>query len=238
MNCLTSERIVTETRKLFHEELQELADDVARLGALAGEAIQAGTAAFLAEDLQATKKVIEQDSRLDDLTHAIERRTYVLLARQQPMAVDLRMLVTVLRGVHELERIGDYMVNVAKAARRLYPEPLDPRIRGLIDRMRAQALEQLKLAISCFVERDHVRAAALADMDDVMDDLQKDLFRVIFSTFEQSDDVSVQRAVQIALVGRYFERIADHAVNFGERVAYMVTGEFPDEHPTPAPAPS
>jgi phosphate transport system protein len=220
---------VTETRKLFHEELQELADDVARLGALAGEAIQSGSAAFLAEDLPATEVVIARDRRLDELTHSIEKRTYLLLARQQPMAIDLRMLVTVLRGVHELERIGDYMVNVAKATRRLYPHPLEPRIRGLIDRMRGQALEQLKLAVACFVERDAVKAAALADMDDAMDDLQKDLFRVIFSTWEGSDDVSIQRAVQIALVGRYFERIADHAVNFGARVPYMVTGEFPDE---------
>lgn len=229
---------MTETRKLFHEELNELAADVARLGALAGEAIQAGTAAFLAEDLPATEKVIDDDHRLDELTHDIEKRTYLLLARQQPMAVDLRMLVTVLRGVHELERIGDYMVNVAKAARRLYPHPLDPRYRGLIDRMRGQALEQLKLAVACFVERDHAKAAALADMDDVMDDLQKDLFRLIFSTFEQTDDASVQRAVQIALVGRYFERIADHAVNFGSRVEYMVTGAFPEDYPEPEPVPT
>lgn len=221
---------MTETRKLFHDELAELAGDVARLGALAGEAIQAGSAALLAEDLPATEAVIAADRQLDELTHAIERHTYLLLARQQPMAVDLRTLVTVLRGVHELERIGDYMVNVAKATRRLYPEPLDPRVRGLVDRMRGQALEQLKLALACFSERDPAKAAALADMDDVMDDLQKELFRVIFSTFHNSDDVSVQRAVQIALVGRYFERIADHAVNFGARVPYMVTGEFPEGH--------
>lgn len=238
---------MTETRKLFHEELDDLAADVARLGALAGEAIQAGTAAFLAEDLQATEIVIASDRKLDELTHAIERHTYLLLARQQPMAVDLRMLVTVLRGVHELERIGDYMVNVAKAARRLYPQPLDPRVRGLIDRMRGQALEQLKLAVACFVERDPAKSAALADMDDVMDDLQKELFRYIFTTSQDSDDVSIQRSVQIALVGRYFERIADHAVNFGARVPYMVTGEFPEESSgsngasasaTPAPDPA
>lgn len=220
---------MAETRKLFHEELDDVAADVARLGALAGEAIQAGTAAFLAEDLQATEIVIAADRKLDELTHAIERHTYLLLARQQPMAVDLRMLVTVLRGVHELERIGDYMVNVAKATRRLYPHPLEPKVRGIIDRMRGQALEQLKLAVACFVERAPAKAAALADMDDVMDDLQKELFRVIFTMSQDSDDVSIQRAVQIALVGRYFERIADHAVNFGARVPYMVTGEFPEQ---------
>lgn len=220
---------MTETRKQFHEELQEVCDGVVRLGALAGEAIQAGTRAFLDEDLTSTEAVIAKDQELDELTHSIERHIYLLLARQQPMAVDLRMLVTVLRGIHELERIGDYMVNVAKATRRLYPHPLDPRLRGILDRMRGQAVEQLKLAMTSFVERDPLKAAALADMDDVMDDLQKELFRVIFSTAAHSDDVSVQRSVQIALVGRYFERIADHAVNFGERVPYMVTGEFPDQ---------
>jgi len=227
---------MTETRKLFHEELKELADDVARLGALACESIQAGTAAFLAEDLPATEEVIAGDRKLDDLTHEIERHTYLLLAKQQPMAVDLRMLVTVLRGIHELERIGDYMVNVAKATRRLYPQPLDPRVRGLIDRMRGQAVEQLKLALACFAQRDPMKAAALDDMDDVMDDLQKDLFRVIFSAAGEADDVTIQRAVQIALVGRYFERIADHAVNFGARVPFMVTGEFPEGNPVEAHA--
>lgn len=225
---------MTETRKLFHEELNEVAEDVVRLGALAGEAIQAGTKAFLDENLASTGEVIAKDRELDDLTHSIERRIYLLLARQQPMAIDLRMLVTVLRGIHELERIGDYMVNVSKATRRLYPHPLDPRVRGIIDRMGDQAVEQLKLAVSSFIERDPLKAAALSDMDDVMDDLQKELFRVIFSTAQHSDDVSVQRAVQIALVGRYYERIADHAVNFGERVPFMVTGEFPDGYPSDA----
>jgi phosphate transport system protein len=144
------------------------------------------------------------------------------------MAVDLRMIVTVLRVIHELERAGDLMVNVAKATRRLYPYELDPKVRGLIHRMRQQASEQLRLAVEAFAERDPARAAALADMDDVMDDLQKELFRTIFA-WQSVDEIILQRAVQIALVGRYFERIADHAVNTGERVAFMVTGQFAGE---------
>ena len=112
---------------------------------------------------------------------------------------------------------------MAKAARRLYPRQLDPRLRGLIDRMREQATAQLQVATDAFADRDPVRAKALADMDDVMDDLQKELFRTIFS-FPARDEAAVQLAVQVALVGRYFERIADHAVNVAERVAYMVTG--------------
>ena len=162
---------------------------------------------------------------MDALAYDMEERVYLLLARQQPMAVDLRTLVTIVRVVHELERIGDLMGNVAKAARRLYPRQLDPRLRGLIDRMREQATAQLQVATDAFAERDQVRARALADMDDVMDDLQKELFRTIFS-FPARDEAAVQLAVQVALVGRYFERIADHAVNVAERVAYMVTGRL------------
>ena len=217
-----------ETRRAFHEELKELSEDVVRLGAMVSEAIQAGTDAFLDADLTAAERVIAQDGLVDELMHSVESRTYLLLARQQPMAVDLRMLVSILRVTHELERAGDNMVNVVKATRRIYPYELDPKIRGLVHRMRQQATEQLRLAVTAFAERDPARAAALRDMDDVMDDLQKDLFRTIF-TLHVSDESSLQRAVQVALVGRYFERIADHAVNAGERVTFMVTGEFAEE---------
>jgi phosphate transport system protein len=214
-----------ETRKVFHEELDHLRADIVRLAALAGESIQAGTSSLLDFDLTAAEAVVAGDKVLDDLTHSIEERTCLLLARQQPMAVDLRMLVTTLRIIHELERIGDLMVNVAKGARRLYPGPLDPKIRGIIDRMRKQATAQLQLASDTFAEGDPAKASALADMDDVMDDLQKELYRTIFASGAH-DEAEVQRAVQVALLGRYFERIADHAVNIGERVNYMVTGTF------------
>ena len=216
---------MTETRKVFHDELDELCSDVVRLSAMASEAIQAGTGALLEFDLTTAERVITDDSFMDALAHDMEERVYLLLARQQPMAVDLRTLVTIVRVVHELERIGDLMGNVAKAARRLYPRQLDPRLRGLIDRMREQATAQLQVATDAFAERDPVRARALADMDDVMDDLQKELFRTIFS-FPARDEAAVQLAVQVALVGRYFERIADHSVNVAERVAYMVTGRL------------
>ena len=216
---------MTETRKVFHEELQELGDDVIRLSAMASEAIQAGTAALLEFDLVGAERVIISDRVMDDLAHSMEERIYLMLAKQQPMAVDLRMLVATLRVVHELERTGDLMINVAKATRRLYPNQLEPRIRALIDRMREQATIQLKVATDAFADRDPARARALADMDDAMDDLQKELFRAIFST-PALDEASVQRAVQMALVGRYFERIADHSVNVAERVWYMVTGHL------------
>ena len=220
---------MTETRKAFHEELAELEADVVALGGMAVEAVQRGTDAFLNADLAAVERVVVSDAVLDEMTHSIESRAYVLIARQQPMAIDLRTLVTILRVIHELERIGDLMVNVAKAARRLYPHSLEPEFGGVIGRMRTQAEAQIRLAVSAFEHHDPARAAALADMDDVMDDLQRELFRAIFAG-DASEESSVQRAVQIALVGRYYERIADHAVNTGERVAFMMTGEFLHDH--------
>ena len=215
-----------ETRKAFHEEIADLTTDVVRLGALACQSIEVGTKALLDVDLSAIEKVVAHDNeQLDPLTHSIEQRSCLLLARQQPMAVDLRTLVTILRVIHEIERVGDLMVKVAKSTRRLYPHQLDPKVRGIIDRMREQAGSQLQIAVDAFAQRDVSKAEALPDMDDVMDDLQRDLFQAIFST-TAAEEGRLQTAVNIALVGRHFERMADHAVNIADRVAFMVTGHF------------
>ena len=219
---------MVDTRKRYHEQLQQMKDDTVRLAAMALEEIAAGTQALLDGDIAAAEKVLARDLEMDALTHEIEESAYVVLARQNPMARDLRTVVAILRVIHEIERCGDLMVNVAKATRRLYPHGLDPKVRGLIERMGAQAGDQLRLAITSFRDSDAAQAAALEDMDDVMDDLQKSLFRAIFSG-GAPDEASLQRAVQVALVGRYFERIADHAVNVSGRVRFMVTGEWGEE---------
>jgi phosphate transport system protein len=216
---------MSETRKAFHDELRQIDTDVATLGGMAANAVEAGTSALLAGDLTAADEVIADDKALDDLTHSIEARIYELLARQAPMAVDLRALVATLRVIHELERAGDLMVKVAKATRRLYPRQVEPDMSRLVSRMGEQAAVQLRLAVEAFADRDRARAAALPDMDDVMDDLQKDLFQAIFDG-RSTDEPALERAVQFALVGRYFERIGDHAANVAERVDFMVTGRF------------
>ena len=219
---------MVDTRKRYHEQLQQMKDDTVRLAAMALEEIAAGTQALLDADLKAAERVVAEDAAMDTLTHEIEESAYVVLARQNPMARDLRTVVAILRVIHEVERCGDLMVNVAKTTRRLYPHGLDPKVRGLIERMGAQAGDQLRLATASFRDGDPVQAAALEDMDDVMDDLQKSLFRTIFSG-GAPDETSLQRAVQVALVGRYFERIADHAVNVSGRVRFMVTGEWGED---------
>ncbi|MGH9022495.1 MAG: phosphate signaling complex protein PhoU, partial [Acidimicrobiia bacterium] len=214
-----------QIRRLYNEQLNDLRREVVRLGAMTGEAIGAGTQALLASDLALAERVVAGDQPIDDLAHVIEGMACQLMALQQPTASDLRYLVTVLRVVHEIERSGDLMTSIAKSARRLYPDELAPRMRGIIDRMGTQAATQLELAIDAFATGNADRAAALDDMDDVMDELQRDLYRAIFD-LDANDERALHRAVQVALLARFFERIADHAVNIGHRVRFMVTGRF------------
>jgi phosphate transport system protein len=215
-----------EVRKSFDEHMSDIESDVIRLAALAGEMVGMATEALLDKELPLVEQVVENNRRLDGLQHDIEVRTYELFATQQPMAIDLRTLLTVLRTLHELELTGDLTVSVAKAVRRIYPGELPPKVRGLLERMGAQAGVQLRIAVDAFADKDQALALALPDMDDVIDDLHKELFRAIFSACTP-DEAGLQQAVQIALVGRFYERIADHAVQIGRWVNFMVTGELP-----------
>ena len=131
---------MNEIRQTYHGQLDELRVDVVRLGLLATDAIAAGTDAFLEADLAGADRVIHGDADIDELTHSLEDRCYTTLARQQPMASDLRMVVAVLRTIHEIERTGDLMVNVAKTTRRLYPVELPDPIRRIIERMADHAV--------------------------------------------------------------------------------------------------
>lgn len=213
-------------RRPLEDELADIRGDIIRLAALTTEAIAAGTQAFLNGDLRMAESVVEGDDRVDEIYHHIENRLLTLLATQSPVAVDLRAVVTMMRINHELERDADLMVNVAKTTRRIYPLELDPRVRGTIDRMGIQASNQTRVAIDAFADSDPNWAAALQDMDDSMDDLTKSLFRHILS-WGASDEGTVLQAVQVALVARHYERIADHAVTIAERVQWMVTGMHP-----------
>lgn len=215
-----------ETRKAFHEELEEVRNDVLRLGAMVLEAVQGATAALLDGDLGAGEQVLRAGRDIDALRRSIEERVFYLLAQQQPMAIDLRTLVSILRVINELELSGHLMVNTTRASRRLYPHQLEPRLRGIIDRMREQATLQLRIAMDAFADLDVKRAAAVGDMDGLMEDLVKDLFRAILGG-AKADEETLQTATQMALVGRFYERTADHAVTIGERVVFMVTGEMP-----------
>ncbi len=220
-----------EVRRSFSDNLDEIRDDVVKLTALTTEAIGASTQALLDADLTGAERVIAEDGQIDGRKESIELRVYEMFATQQPMAGDLRTLLAVLRILQEVQLTADLTVSIAKGTRRLYPGQLAPKIRGLLERMGAQASVQLNLAVDAFADGDAATAAALPDMDDVMDDLQKELFRAIFAT-SSNDEAGLQQAVQLALLGRYYERIADHAVLIGAWVRFMVTGELPSRADT------
>jgi len=219
--------VATEIRKTFHHELDEMRDDIVRLAGMVTEALAAATAALLDGDLQAAERLIAGDDEIDELSLIIEEHCFRLLALQQPMAADLRQVVAALRMVAEIERSGDLVCNIMKAARRMYGKPLDPRLRGLLERMSQQVHRIFRLAIDSYVDRNEGLAAALDDMDDDVDELHADYIRTIFEVHEGARS-DLQSAVQLALVGRYYERIADHAVNVGEKVRYMVSGWVPE----------
>jgi phosphate transport system protein len=214
------------TRRSFQEHLEDLRATVIRLGALTTELVSAATQSLLDGDLALAEQAVRNDDVIDELTHAIEDECFNLLARQQPMATDLRIILATLRTAHELERSADLSVNIAKATRRLWPAALDPKVRGIVDQMGRQATNQTRLALDAYADSDPTWARALADMDDAMDELTKSLFRYVLS-LAPADEAAVQQAVQISLVARHFERIADHAVTIAERVVFMATGEYP-----------
>jgi phosphate transport system protein len=225
------EGIVVETRRTFDEQLHDVRGEVVKLAARACEQIGAATQALLDADLALVERIDEAHLEIEQRVVQIEHHVYQLFALQQPMASDLRVMLAVLRMLHEIELTAGLMRNVARQTRRLYPRELQPRIRGIIERMGAQASVQTHLAVDAFADSDEKVAAALPDMDDVMDDLQKELFRQIFASFSAgtTDEAALQTAVQIAFVGRDYERAADHAVMIGRWVAFMVTGELPGE---------
>jgi phosphate transport system protein len=219
---------VPETRKLYIEHLDEIRTDVIKLAARSCEQIGAATQALLDGDLGVVDQIYATHVEIKTMTVDIEHRAYQLFALQQPLAGDLRTLLAVLRILHEIELTAGLMKNVARQTRRIYPRELPPRVRGIIERMGAQASVQMHLAIDAFGDGDAAVAAALPDMDDVMDDLQKELFRAIFSA-GAADETALQMAVQIAFIGRDYERAADHAVTIGRWVDFMVTGRLPGE---------
>jgi phosphate transport system protein len=214
-----------EQRKSFHSELDEIRDEIVQLGALVSEFIPRGTEVLLTNDMKGALALIEADDQLDALTLRIEEQCYNVLALQQPMASDLRSIVTAVWLTGELERSGDLMVNVAKAARRIYGATLDPKLKGLIERMSEEASRLVKLSLDAYVERNARLGAAI---DDALDAIQGDYIEAIFESHAMHD-LGLQAAVQLALVGRYYERIGDHAVNIGQRVQYMVTGWLPEQ---------
>jgi phosphate transport system protein len=211
-------------RDLFHEELDAIGKQLVEMTRLAGSAMARATTALLDADLKLAESVIEADDLIDDLRHDLESRALDLLARQQPVATDLRTIVASLRMSADLERMGDGALHVAKVARLRYPSSAIPaEMRATILQMGQVAERIVAKAGSVIASRDVAAALEFESDDDEMDRLHRDLFRQML---HKDWPHGVETAVDVALCGRYYERYADHAVSVARRVIFLATGEY------------
>jgi phosphate transport system protein len=212
-------------REAFSEQLDSVRSELVEMTGLVRQAIGEATGALLEADINRAEAVISADAAIDDLREKIEEDSFQLMALQSPVATDLRMLVAALRMVSELERMGDLAVHVAKIARLRIPETAVPdQVAPTIARM-AVVAELMVSKVEHIIANNDVDAAhALEQIDEEMDRLRRESFKELLGS---SWTHGVEPAVDVALLGRYYERIADHAVSVARRVVFLVTGELP-----------
>ncbi|NLE11401.1 MAG: phosphate signaling complex protein PhoU [Actinobacteria bacterium] len=210
-------------RDAFHKELESLDQGIVRMGALVEQSTQRATTALIECDRELAQKVRDGDDEIDALFLDIEKRSLTLLAQQAPVAGDLRLIVAILRIVNDLERAGDLCYNIAKLAQvEDFCQPELKPVRALVAEMGQTAAAVMAAAIDAWAAKDDGQAADIAARDDVLDELHT---RLIEKLVELKGEDSLASAIRLAMVGRYLERIGDHAVNLSERLRYFLTGE-------------
>ncbi|HLM28782.1 MAG TPA: phosphate signaling complex protein PhoU [Acidimicrobiales bacterium] len=208
-----------EIRKRFHQQLDEIDAKVIRLFALVTESVAAASESLLANDTEAARELTERDSLVDQLEVDLEQVAERELLMQQPMARDMRYLVSVLRIVPELERSGDLAEHVAQRAVTGLALRLTPTVRGLLEQMGATCVEMWRGAADAWAERDPEAAERLDVVDDRLDNLHDELVEELGLA-----DLALPDALQTTLVGRFYERLGDHAVHISERIRYLAVG--------------
>lgn len=212
-------------REAYHVELDELADQLAGMCAMVGDAMEAATRALLEADLGLAEQVIGDDTKVDQARSAAEEHAYALLALQAPVATDLRTVLAAIHAAESLERMGDLALHVAKAARRRHPQRVLPdQVQPYFAEMGRVAVSLARQAEQVILSKDVEQARSLEDADDEMDDLHRHLFTVIM---DRDWPHGVAAAVDVTLLGRFYERFADHAVSVAKRVVFVVTGRMP-----------
>ena len=220
--------MTTPIRHTFDEQLSELQQDVVRMGGLAAEAVRYSISALVERDTAHCDRLMELENQIDAMNLEIEARALQLLALQQPMARDLRTIAGVLRMITDIERVGDYSVDVARQARQLADRPLFkplidiPRMADIVQRMLHDALE-------AFVRRDLNLAMEAVQRDDEVDRLYRSLHEELVE-YIRRDPSLTEQAIALLLVGTYLERIADHITNIGERIWFIETGSLKELH--------
>ncbi|MGG1597949.1 phosphate signaling complex protein PhoU [Paenibacillus naphthalenovorans] len=215
-----------DTRSNFHQAVEELQEDLLKMGGLVENHISLAVEALGARDEQLGRRIIEQDDRIDELMLRIEENCLRLIALQQPMASDLRIIGMALKISTDLERIGDHAVDIAKIAIRMSVDALVKPLE-IIPNMALLAKDMLHESLLAYTERDIHRAAALAEKDDQVDKLYSSVVDEIIGMMN-NDPGRNRQLSQLMMAALYLERVADHTTNIGEGVIYMVTGKRKD----------
>jgi phosphate transport system protein len=210
-------------RDTFHKELESLDQDVVHMGALVQQATQMVTSALIRGDSELADQVKAGDREIDALFVDIELRALSVLAQQAPVAGDLRLIVAILRVVNDLERAGDLAYNIATMVEADdFSQPGLKNVKSTVSRLGNAAARLMGQAIDAWAAKDEALCAEIGVYDDEIDDLHSLLLKKLV---DMKGDNALGLAIRLALVGRYFERIGDHAVNMGEGARYFLTGD-------------
>jgi phosphate transport system protein len=213
-----------ETRRRFHQELQDLQDEIAQEGELAARSVARSVQALVHRDARLAHEVIEGDDEVDELYLDVERRVLDLLALQTPVATDLRLVSAILHINLHLERIGDQGVNVAKIALATMDLPRSEIILSHLQEMADTVTAMVRTAIDAFLRRDLELCMRLPRMDDPVDALNRGMYRQVVALAD--DPLRLEWGIQMNVVARQLERVGDNAVDVGEQVGFLLTGEF------------
>lgn len=217
-------------RVIYNEQMADLAHLLGEMAGIAGSAMDRATQALLQADLPLAEQVIGEGDRIAEMISDAEEKSFALLALQAPVAGDLRQVVSAIQIVNDVNRMGTLALHVAKVARRRHPNHALPEaVNGYFAEMGRIAVSMGNGAQEVLDTRDPERAAQLNQDDEAMDDLHRHLFTLLM---DREWKYGVAAAVDVTLLGRYYERFADHAVEIGRRVIFLVTGVLPVDEDT------
>ncbi len=212
------------TREAYHKALINLQDEVLEMAGMVANAIKKSVESLQKRDMNASRVIITNDSLINKKRFAIEERCISLIATQQPMAVDLRVLTSILSIITDLERMGDHAEGIAKISLLIGDEPL---VKPLIDipRMSDIGLSMLDKCLKAFVNRDVEAARLICNEDDTVDALHDQVYRELLILMIQNPKI-IHQATYLTWVSHNLERIADRVTNIAERIVFMVTGKM------------
>lgn len=213
----------SDRKVVFEEKMSWLQDKLQQMGNLVEDAIAKSVEALKTQDLKLAQAVIDGDDQIDDLEREIEEKILEVIATQQPMAKDLRRVATLFKMISDLERMADYATSIAKITLRIANQPL---IKPLVDipRMAIISQKMVKQSLDAYVREDVELARAVGKDDDEVDNLYSQIFRELL-TIMMENPKTITQATHLLFVGRWLERISDHATNIAEEVIFLVTGD-------------